>query len=128
MPLIKLMLVLAIQVALVSWIVLKTWRIHHYCKIVKNMFMRTNSWQSLVYIQEFWKSSYVNRFCKWLFFPIRKAVMEFELFCDKKIISTVITSLTFVSFFIGAGVAGQLADKFGRYVPVLSVILAWFTP
>ena len=46
--------------------------------------------------------------------------MEFGLFCDKKIISTVITSLTFVSFFIGAGVAGQLADKFGRWVPVLS--------
>ena len=47
--------------------------------------------------------------------------MEFGLFCDKKIISTVITSLTFVSFFVGAGVAGQLADKFGRYVPVLSL-------
>lgn len=42
--------------------------------------------------------------------------MQFGLFCDKKIISTVITSLTFVSFFIGAGVAGQLADKFGRLV------------
>ena len=52
--------------------------------------------------------------------------MEFGLFCDKKIISTVITSLTFVSFFVGAGVAGQLADKFGRYVSVLKVIFSLF--
>ena len=45
--------------------------------------------------------------------------MEFGLFCDKEILSTVIVSLTFVSYFIGAGLSGYISDRFGRKRTVL---------
>ena len=40
--------------------------------------------------------------------------MQFELYCDREILSTVILSMTFVAFFFGAMSAGMLADKLGR--------------
>ena len=42
------------------------------------------------------------------------ALMEYNLLCDKQIIATIISSMTFVSFFIGAAISGMVSDKFGR--------------
>ena len=42
------------------------------------------------------------------------ALMEYNLLCDRQIIATIISSMTFVAFFIGAGISGMVSDKFGR--------------
>ena len=42
------------------------------------------------------------------------ATMQYELFCDNAIISTIIKSVTFVAFFVGAALSGYLSDKYGR--------------
>jgi len=42
------------------------------------------------------------------------ASMQYGLFCEKEIISTIIASLTFVAFFIGAFLSGIVSDRFGR--------------
>ena len=42
------------------------------------------------------------------------ALMEYNLLCDRQIISTIISSMTFVAFVIGAAVSGMISDKFGR--------------
>ena len=46
-----------------------------------------------------------------------------RLFCDKEIISTIITSLTFVAFFIGAFLSGIVSDRFGRVKTTLVATL-----
>ena len=41
------------------------------------------------------------------------AVMEFNLVCGSAWIPRLITSMTFVGFFFGAGLAGYLSDTYG---------------
>ena len=41
------------------------------------------------------------------------ATMEFSLICDNSWIPRMISSLTFLGFFVGAALAGYLADMFG---------------
>ena len=41
------------------------------------------------------------------------AVMEFDLVCEKSYIPSLMSSVTFVAFFFGAGVSGYVSDTFG---------------